>query len=62
MPHLQFENLQYGLEHYTDFTSRTLIPAVARFAARLSDQQWKSLNYQILLRSRDKVAQVREVR
>uniref|UniRef100_A0A3Q3WSU5 HEAT repeat-containing protein 1 n=1 Tax=Mola mola TaxID=94237 RepID=A0A3Q3WSU5_MOLML len=56
----QLENTVGGAQVYQQRVTRHLIPCVGQFAVALADDtRWKTLNYQILLRSRHGDAKVR---
>ncbi|XP_068615018.1 HEAT repeat-containing protein 1, partial [Brachionichthys hirsutus] len=56
----QLENVQGGEQEYQQRVTQHLLPCVGQFAVALADDaQWRSLNYQILLRSRHTHAKVR---
>lgn len=55
----QLENRLGGDEEYQQRVTKHLIPCVGQFAVSLADDtQWKSLNYNILLKSRHADAKV----
>lgn len=55
----QLENTANGPETYQQRVTQHLIPCVGQFAVALADDtQWKTLNYQILLKSRHADAKV----
>ncbi|XP_037133916.1 HEAT repeat-containing protein 1 isoform X2 [Syngnathus acus] len=56
----QLENTLGGDEEYQQRVTKHLVPCVGQFAVSLAnDAQWKSLNYNILLKSRHADAKVR---
>ncbi|XP_077357877.1 HEAT repeat-containing protein 1 isoform X2 [Festucalex cinctus] len=56
----QLENRLGGDEEYQQRVTKHLLPCVAQFAVSLADDaQWKTLNYNILLKSRHTDAKVR---
>uniref|UniRef100_A0A673BD23 HEAT repeat-containing protein 1 n=1 Tax=Sphaeramia orbicularis TaxID=375764 RepID=A0A673BD23_9TELE len=56
----QVENLVGGAERYQQRVSQHLVPCVGQFAAALADHaHWKTLNYQVLLKTRHSHAEVR---
>lgn len=56
---LQLENTAGAPETYRERVTRHLIPCVGQLAVALADDtQWKTLNYQILLKSRHADAKV----
>ncbi|XP_057682312.1 HEAT repeat-containing protein 1 isoform X2 [Corythoichthys intestinalis] len=56
----QLENTLGGNEAYQQRVTKHLLPCLAQFAVALADDtQWKSLNYQVLLKSRHADAKVR---
>ena len=56
----QIENRVGGDAEFKERISRCLAPCLARFAvAAGNDAQWKPLNYQVLLKTRDKSSVVR---
>uniref|UniRef100_A0A7N8XJX5 HEAT repeat-containing protein 1 n=1 Tax=Mastacembelus armatus TaxID=205130 RepID=A0A7N8XJX5_9TELE len=56
----QLENQVGGEQVYQQRVTRHLVPCVAQFAVALADDsQWKTLNYQVLLKTRHRDAKVR---
>lgn len=56
----QLENMVGGLQQYQQRVTQHLVPCVGQFIVALNDDaQWKTVNYQILLRSRHAHSQVR---
>lgn len=50
---LQLENLLGGEQVYQQRVTQHLVPCVGQFSVALADDsQWKTLNYQILLKTR----------
>ncbi len=57
---MQLENLQGGEQVYQQRVLQHLVPCVGQFAVALADDtQWKTLNYQILLKTRHTDSKVR---
>uniref|UniRef100_A0A7N6BI18 HEAT repeat-containing protein 1 n=1 Tax=Anabas testudineus TaxID=64144 RepID=A0A7N6BI18_ANATE len=56
----QLENTVGGEQAYQQRVTRHLVPCVGQFSAALADEsQWKTLNYQVLLKTRHSNAKVR---
>uniref|UniRef100_A0A1A8RMW0 HEAT repeat-containing protein 1 n=2 Tax=Nothobranchius rachovii TaxID=451742 RepID=A0A1A8RMW0_9TELE len=56
----QLENLLGGVQVYQKRVTQHLVPCVGQFSVALADDsQWKTLNYQILLKTRHSDAKVR---
>lgn len=57
---LQLENTVGGEQVYQQRVTRHLVPCVGQFSVALADDsQWKTLNYQVLLKTRHSDAKVR---
>lgn len=56
---VQLENTSGGAQAYQQRVTQHLVPCLGQFAVALADDtQWKTLNYQILLKSRHGDAKV----
>jgi U3 small nucleolar RNA-associated protein 10 len=58
--HLQLENTLGGVEALKSRASSLLTPCLSQFAVAVADDAlWKQLNYQILLKTRHNLKEVR---